>query len=249
MLAQANREHAATEAEAAASRREVAALTEQVSALRRDLGVLQALLDDAETQGAEADVRIEELGGQLNRAIARAAAAERARAELEAAERARLEAEAERLERFQSSFMAGVAEAVGDREGVRVEGDRFVFSSEVLFPPGSAILSPEGREQVRRVTLLLSEIAAGIPPGVDWVLRVDGHTDDRPLSGRGRYRDNWELSQARALAVVRFMTDQLAFPPERLLPAGFGEYRPLDPATTPEARARNRRIELKLTER
>ncbi len=145
--------------------------------------------------------------------------------------------------------MAGLLDIVSDREGVRIEGDRFVFSSEVLFPPGSAILSPGGREQIRNVTMLLSEIAEEIPSAIDWVVRVDGHTDDRPLSGFGRYRDNWELSQARALSVVRFMTDELRFPSDRLLPAGFGEYRPIDPRQTEEARAQNRRIELKLTER
>jgi chemotaxis protein MotB len=111
------------------------------------------------------------------------------------------------------------------------------------------MLSFAGREQILRTTTLLNEIAADIPPGIDWVVRVDGHTDDRPLSGGGRYRDNWELSQARALSVVRYMVDELGFPADRILPAGFGEFRPIDPAPTPEARAQNRRIELKLTER
>jgi chemotaxis protein MotB len=145
--------------------------------------------------------------------------------------------------------MAGLLDVVSDREGIRIDGDRFVLPSEVLFPVGSAVLSQEGRDQIQRITLLLSDIAEEIPPSVDWVVRVDGHTDDRPLSGFGRYRNNWELSQARALSVVQYMTGELGFPPERLVPAGFGEFRPIDPAPTPEARAQNRRIELKLTER
>ena len=128
-------------------------------------------------------------------------------------------------------------------------GDRFVFSSEVLFPAGEAQLSPEGKTQIARVTDMLKQIAAEIPPEIDWIIRVDGHTDSQPLSGQGRYRDNWELSQARALAVVRYMVDDLGFPSNRLVPAGFADTRPVAAGDSPEAMARNRRIELKLTER
>ena len=135
------------------------------------------------------------------------------------------------------------------REGVRIVGDRFVFSSEVLFAPGSADLAPEGREQIARVAEILREISADIPPTIDWILRVDGHTDDVPLSGTGQFRDNWALSQGRALSVVRFLQDDLGFPPFRLAATGFGEYRPVAEGDSPAARAQNRRIELKLTER
>ena len=225
-----------------ARQREVAALNAQVSELRDQLGTLQALLDAAEEADAENEAQIETLGAELNAALAREALEQRRRAELEAAER-------QRLENYQSEFFGRLREVLGDREGVQIVGDRFVFSSEVLFPSGSADLSPAGREQVRRVANLLEEVADEIPDNIDWVIRVDGHTDDVPLSNTAEFADNWELSQARALSVVRFMADDLGFPEWRLAPTGFGDNRPVDPRTTPEARAANRRIELKLTER
>ncbi|NBT31491.1 MAG: peptidoglycan-binding protein, partial [Rhodobacteraceae bacterium] len=131
----------------------------------------------------------------------------------------------------------------------QIVGDRFVFSSEVLFPPGSADLSEAGKAEIAKVAALLRQIAAGVPEGIDWVIRVDGHTDDVPLSGTGRYRDNWELSQGRALSVVRYMVDNEGIPPNRLAANGFGEFQPINTADTDAARAQNRRIELKLTER
>ena len=132
---------------------------------------------------------------------------------------------------------------------MRVVGDRFVFSSEVLFQPGAADLAPEGKAQIARVAETFTELADKIPPQIDWILRVDGHTDNVPLLGTGAFRDNWELSQARALSVVRYMIDELGFPPYRLAATGFGEFRPVAEGDSPEARAANRRIELKLTER
>ena len=135
------------------------------------------------------------------------------------------------------------------RDEIQVVGDRFVFSSEVLFELGSAELSEAGQAQITNVVRILREVSDRIPPDIDWILRVDGHTDNLALSPGADFADNWELSQARALSVVRFMTDQLGFPPERLAATGFGEYRPVSRANTPEARAQNRRIELKLTER
>ena len=132
---------------------------------------------------------------------------------------------------------------------MQVVGDRFVFSSEVLFEPGSADLLPEGMIQIARIADTLRDVAAQIPPQIDWILRVDGHTDNLPLSGGGAFADNWALSQARALSVVRYMQDDLGFPPERMAATGFGEYRPVAPGDSPGARALNRRIELKLTER
>jgi len=249
LLAQAQDELAAAEESSAADRRRVAALTAQLDALRGQLSEVQALLDDAEARDAAADVQIEAMGQRLNAALARVAAEERRRAELEAAERARLEAEAQRLENYQSEFFGRLREILGDQDGVRVVGDRFVFSSEVLFASGSADLSQAGQAEVANVARRLQEVAAIIPPGIDWVIRVDGHTDDVPVSGAGPFADNWELSQARALSVVRFMIDNFGFPPERLAATGFAEFQPVDPRDTPEARARNRRIELKLTER
>ena len=138
---------------------------------------------------------------------------------------------------------------LGEREGVQVVGDRFVFPSEVLFAPGSATLGGEGQAQVARVAQVIREIADDIPPEIDWVLRVDGHTDRVPLGpGRG-FADNWELSQARALSVVKYMIAAQGIPANRLAATGFGEFQPIDPGSSPEALARNRRIELKFTER
>lgn len=229
--------------------RRVALLNEQIGALRGQLGTLQALLDAAEARDAEARVQLENLGGQLNSALAQVAAEQKRRAELEEAERKRLEAENADLAKFRSEFFGELRQVLAGREGVRIVGDRFVFSSEVLFTPGSADLAPEGRSQIAGVVATLQDIAGQIPPGIDWIIRVDGHTDDVPLSGTGEFRDNWELSQARALSVVRYMQDQLGFPPNRLAATGFGEWQPVAPGTSAEARAQNRRIELKLTER
>ena len=236
--------------------RKVALLNEQLAALRGQLQSLQGLLDASAAKDADAKVQIEALGSQLNSALAQVASEQRRRAELEAAERRRLEEEAKALKaetaqlaRYRSEFFGRLSEVLAGREGVRVVGDRFVFSSEVLFQPASADLSPEGMAQIAGVVQSLQDVAAAIPADIDWIIRVDGHTDDTPLSGTGRYRDNWELSQARALAVVRYMIDDLGFPPDRLAAAGFGEFQPVAQGDSPEARAQNRRIELKLTER
>ncbi|WP_171239585.1 peptidoglycan -binding protein [Ruegeria sp. HKCCA5491] len=245
------------------AQREAALLNQQMAALRQQLGGLQALLDDYEERNAAADIQIQSLGQDLNAALARAASEERRRRLLEEAERARLEAEAEALsgqneelvaqaedlQRYRSEFFGRLRDVLGDQEGVRIEGDRFVFSSEVLFDTGSAVLSGEGQLEVAKVASILRTVAAEIPDGLNWVIRVDGHTDNVPLAGTGRYRDNWELSQGRALSVVRYMVDALGIPPERLAANGFGEFQPVNPADTPDARAQNRRIELKLTER
>ncbi|SEO12959.1 chemotaxis protein MotB [Gemmobacter aquatilis] len=237
------------DAQSTEAARRVALLNEQIAALRGQLGSLQALLDAAAAKDAEANVQIENLGGQLNSALAQVASEQRRRAELEEAERKRLEAEKLNLERFRSEFFGQLRQVLAGRDGVRIVGDRFVFSSEVLFTPGAADLAPEGRSQIAGVVATLNDIAGDIPPGIDWIIRVDGHTDDTPLSGTGAFRDNWELSQARALSVVRFMQDELGFPPNRLAATGFGEWQPVAQGTSAEARAQNRRIELKLTER
>jgi len=242
LLATAREELSQQETLTEDSQRQVSALNAQVAQLRQQLSSLQGLLDLADEADVESQARIETLGQQLNAALAREAIEQKRRAELEAAERAR-------LENYQSEFFGRLREVLGDREGIQIVGDRFVFSSEVLFPSGSATLSDAGRAQVDEVASLLNEVSDEIPDNIDWVIRVDGHTDDVPISGTGQFADNWELSQARALSVVRFMADELNFPEWRLAPTGFGEYRPVDPRQTPEARAANRRIELKLTER
>ncbi|MFN6978871.1 MAG: peptidoglycan -binding protein, partial [Gemmobacter sp.] len=231
------------------SARQVALLNQQVAALRTQLATLQGILNAAEAASADAEIQIETLGGQLNAALAQVAAEQRRIAALEAAERQRLEEEARQLERFRSEFFGQLRDVLAGREGVRIVGDRFVFSSEVLFAPGSAELAAEGRAQIARVAEILQEVAADIPPSIDWILRVDGHTDNVPLSGTGAFADNWALSQARALSVVRFLQDDLGFPPFRLAATGFGEHRPVAEGDSAAARAQNRRIELKLTER
>jgi chemotaxis protein MotB len=234
----------------------VALLNEQVAALRTQLSSLQGLLDDAAERDEEAQVQIQALGTQLNTALAQLAAeqsaladSETARAELEAAEAARLAAEAQELERYRSEFFGRLRELLEGREGVRIDGDRFVFSSEVLFDVGSADLAPEGLAQIENVAALLSEVADDIPENIDWIIRVDGHTDDQQIGAGGAFANNWELSQARALSVVLYMSEELGIPPSRLAATGFGEFRPVATNETAQGRAQNRRIELKLTER
>ncbi len=245
--AQAELQTARTQTDEATKQR--ALLNQQVAALRSQLGQLQALLDDYKDRAAADKVQLETLGSDLNAALARAASAERQRRLLEEAERKRLEAEKQDLEKYRSEFFGRLREVLAAQEGVRVVGDRFVFSSEVLFDQGSADLSTEGQGEIAKVADILRGVMDDIPQGIDWVIRVDGHTDNVPLSGFGEFADNWELSQARALSVVRYMVNALGLPPERLSANGFGQYQPVNPANTPEARAQNRRIELKLTER
>ena len=249
LLALAQQKLSEQEALSTEDQRRLALLNEQVAQLNGQLGNLQAVLQSAGDSQREADLKVEDLGKQLNVALLRAADEERKRRALEEEARSKAEEEARDLARYRSEFFGRLSQILEGREGVRVVGDRFVFSSEVLFPAGEATLSTEGKAQIARVTEQLSQISGQIPPEIDWIIRVDGHTDNQPLSGFGRYRDNWELSQARALSVVRYMIDDLGFPQSRLLPAGFADTRPVAEGDSLEARAANRRIELKLTER
>ena len=263
LLAIANEQLSAQEALSAESQRQVALLNEQITELRTQVGNLQSLLNLAEDADIEAKVQIDTLGAQLNTALARVVSEERQRRSLEEAERIRLEAEKARLEqeaerltaeaqdlaRFKSDFFGQLREVLEGQDRVRIEGDRFIFASEVLFEPGRAQLSALGQAEIANIADILRGIADDIPPGIDWVIRVDGHTDNIPVGAGGRYRDNWELSQARALSVVRFMSEDLDIDPRRLAANGFGEFQPINPLDSPEARAQNRRIELKLTER
>jgi chemotaxis protein MotB len=249
LLAQAQRLLAEEQDKSTEAQRAQALLNQQVAALRNQLGQLQALLDDSQEREAAASIQVQSLGSDLNAALARAAAEERRRRQLEEAERLRLEAEAQDLQKYRSEFFGRLRDLLGNQPGVQVVGDRFVFASEVLFPPGSATLSDAGQGEVAKVAQILSAVADDIPQGIDWVIRVDGHTDNVPLSGQGEFADNWELSQARALSVVRYMSGSLGIPPDRLSANGFGEYNPVNTADTEEARAQNRRIELKFTEK
>ena len=263
LLAMANDQLAQEEALSAESQRQVALLNEQITQLRTQVGNLQSLLNLAEEADIEAQVQIETLGSQLNTALARVVSEERQRRALEEAERIRLEAEKTRLEeeaerltaeaanlaRFKSNFFGELREILEGQDRIRIEGDRFIFASEVLFEPGSATLASAGEAEIANIADILRSIADDIPAGIDWVIRVDGHTDNIPVGSNSRFADNWELSQARALSVVRFMSEDLGIDPRRLAANGFGEFQPLNPLDSPEARAQNRRIELKLTER
>ncbi len=249
LLALANDALTQEQALSAESQRQVALLNEQVSALRGELERLQGLLNLANDEDATANVQIETLTQDLNTAMARALLAERRARVLEEAELERLAAEAVELERYRSDFLGLLRVVLEDVEGVRIEGDRFVFSSEVLFEQGAAELSDEGQREIAKVAGILRDVAGDIPEGIDWVIRVDGHTDNVPLSGQGQFANNWELSQARALSVVLYMVNFLGIPPERLAANGFGQYQPINPGNSDAARAQNRRIELKLTER
>ncbi|RJE79989.1 peptidoglycan -binding protein [Paracoccus sp. JM45] len=249
LLAAARQELGEQENLADDGQRRVALLNEQVAQLTAQLGSLQALLQTAGQDQADAELQVADLGQQLNAALVRAAEETRRRLALEEEARQSAEAEAQDLARYRSEFFGRLSQILSGRDGIQVVGDRFVFQSEVLFATGEATLSPAGRDQIAGVAQLLTEISDEIPDEIDWIIRVDGHTDNLPLSGTGRYRDNWELSQGRALAVVRYLTDSLGFPANRLAPTGFADTRPIAPQDTPEDRALNRRIELKLTER
>ena len=249
LLAIANDALTQEQALSAESQRQVSLLNEQVAALRGEMEQLQGLLNLANDEDVTANVQIETLTQDLNTAMARALLAERRAGVLEEAELERLAAEAVELERYRSDFLGLLREVLEGVDGVRIEGDRFVFSSEVLFEQGAAELSNEGQREIAKVAGILRDVAGDIPEGIDWVIRVDGHTDNVPLSGTGQFANNWELSQARALSVVLYMVNFLGIPPERLAANGFGQYQPINPDDTDVARAQNRRIELKLTER
>ena len=243
--------------------RQAAALNQQVATLRQQLAKVSDLLEISEEKDIESQAQLQNLGNRLNAALARAASEQRRRLKLEEAERQRLEAEklkleaerdllarqAEDLAKYQSEFFGSLRILLADQVGVRIVGDRFVFSSEVLFAPGAAELSRLGQSEIVKVGSILNKIMSEIPQNIDWIIRVDGHTDDQPLSGTGEFKDNWELSQARALSVVKFMISQLNIPADRLAANGFAEFQPVNTANTAQARSQNRRIELKLTER
>ena len=239
------------------AQRKLALLNTQTSQLRNQLNELQGLLDESKEADTKAQIQLKSLGTDLNLALARVAAEQRKVAaeqkkiaELEAKEKLRFAEEAKDLRKFRSQFFGELRKVMEGQEGVRIVGDRFVFSSEVLFSVGSANLGSLGKTEINKVAKIINQIAGEIPDGIDWILRVDGHTDRIHFSGFGKdYKDNWELSQARALSVVRYLMDDLKIPANRLAANGFGEFQPIDDRDTPEAYKTNRRIELKFTER
>ena len=206
---------------------QVELLNQQIAALRKQIAALEDALGASETRDRESNTKIADLGRRLNVALAQ---------------------RVQELNRYRSDFFGRLREILSDRENIRIVGDRFVFQSEVLFASGAEEINDAGQVEMKKLADAIIELQKEIPPEINWVLRVDGHTDNKPLSGTGRYRDNWELSSARSTSVVKFLIAN-GVPANRLVAAGFGEFQPLDEADTDEARKKNRRIELKLTER
>ena len=201
-------------------------LNQQLAALRLQLAALQEALDASEAKDRESQVKIADLGQRLNVALAK---------------------KVQELARYRSDFFGKLREVLGSRADFQVVGDRFVFPADVLFNSGSADLKPEATPQIDKLDDALKQLETQIPPDIAWVLRIDGHTDIKPITNVN-FPSNWELSAARAISVVRYLIDH-GIPANRLVAAGFGEFQPLDPGDSDEALAKNRRIELKLTER
>jgi chemotaxis protein MotB len=205
---------------------QIALLNQQVDQLKAQLTTVANALDLAQSQGHEKDTKIADLGQRLNVALA---------------------AKVEELQQYRSDFFGKLRAVLANRPGIRIVGDRFVFQNEVLFPLGSAELTPAGQNEITALAVTIKDIAAEIPKGTQWILRVDGHTDRQPIKG-GQFTSNWELSSARAITVVKLLIAD-GVPAENLAATAFGDNQPLDSADTPEAYAKNRRIELRLTDR
>jgi chemotaxis protein MotB len=205
---------------------QVEVLNQQIAQLRRQLAALEQALEASESKDKDAQARIADLGQRLNVALAQ---------------------RVQELSRYRSDFFGRLRAILGNRPDIRIVGDRFVFQSEVFFDTGQAVLRPEGRAELDKLGTALTELERMIPGEIAWVLRVDGHTDIRPIAG-ATFRNNWDLSAARAISVVQYLIGK-GVSPQHLVAAGFGEFQPIDPERTEEAFSRNRRIELKLTER
>ena len=205
---------------------QIEVLNQQISALRRQLAALEEALEASEKRDKELQGRIADLGQRLNVALAQ---------------------RVQELSRYRSEFFGRLRAILGNRPDIRIVGDRFVFQSEVFFDTGQALLLPEGRAELDKLATALIDLDKQIPSEIAWVLRVDGHTDARPINSP-LFKSNWELSSARAISVVQYLVF-LGVPAQRLVAAGFAEFQPLDTAPNEEAYKRNRRIELKLTER
>jgi chemotaxis protein MotB len=205
---------------------QVELLNQQIAALRRQLAALEDALNASEQHDKESQAKIADLGQRLNVALAQ---------------------RVQELSRYRSDFFGRLREILGNRPDIRIVGDRFVFQSEIFFDTGQAVLRPEGKEELDKLGDALLDLEKQIPSEIAWVLRVDGHTDVRPISS-SQFPSNWSLSAARAISVVQFLIGK-GVSPQHLVAAGFGEFQPLDPGQSEEAYRRNRRIELKLTER
>jgi chemotaxis protein MotB len=201
-------------------------LNQQIAALRHQLAAIEDALAASENRDRESQAKIADLGSRLNVALAQ---------------------KVQELARYRSDFFGRLREILGDRPGIRVVGDRFVFQSEVLFDTGQAALNPAGKDELDKLASALSELEREIPPEIPWVMRVDGHTDKRPIQS-AQFHSNWDLSSARAIAVVQYLISK-GISPQRLAATGFGEFQPLDQGDSEDAYRRNRRIELKITEK
>lgn len=211
---------------AARALQQIEILNQQILALRRQMAALEDALNISEKRDKESQAKIADLGRRLNVALAQ---------------------RVQELSRYRSEFFGRLREILGNRPDIRVVGDRFVFQSEVFFDRGSATPRPEALSALDQLANAILELEKQIPPDINWALRVDGHTDSRPIS-TPQFPSNWELSAARAIAVVQYLISK-GVQPQHLIAAGFGEYQPLDATNTEDALSRNRRIELKLTER
>jgi chemotaxis protein MotB len=209
-----------------AARAQVELLTAQIAALKDQLAKVAAALDMSNSTVKNQQDQIVELGKKLNLALAN---------------------KVEELARYRSEFFGKLSQILGNRPDIRIVGDRFVFQAEVLFPPGKAELAPDAKKQLDPVFDALKDIAAQIPPDINWVLQINGHTDHRPIHN-DQFESNWELSTERAIAVVRYAIDR-GIPADHLSAAGFADNQPIDSGTSDDAYKKNRRIELKLTER
>jgi chemotaxis protein MotB len=205
---------------------QVELLNQQIAALRRQIAALEGTLDSSEKRDRDSQARIADLGQRLNVALAQ---------------------RVQELSRYRSDFFGGLRKVLGNREDIQVVGDRFVFQAEVLFDSGSAEINPLGLPQIDKLATALLELEKQIPADINWVMRVDGHTDIRPIA-TASFASNWELSSARAISVVKYLIGR-GVPANRLVAAGFGEYQPLVGGAADADLRRNRRIELKLTEK
>ncbi|BBO68825.1 flagellar motor protein MotB [Desulfosarcina alkanivorans] len=210
----------------ASARAQIARLNQSVAALKARLEKISRALDLARSESAGKDTEIKDLGKRLNLALAR---------------------RINTLESYRSEFFGRLRTVLGDNPLIRIEGDRFVFQAELLFSSGSAALGEAGTRHLTQLAATLNDLAGRIPPEIDWILRIDGHTDRVPVTS-GRFPSNWELSTSRAVSVVRFLSTQ-GIPESHMAAAGFSKFHPLDPADTPAAYRKNRRIEIKLTAR
>jgi chemotaxis protein MotB len=205
---------------------QISLLNQQLAALRRQIGALEAALEASEKRDKESQTKISDLGSRLNIALAQ---------------------RVQELNRYRSDFFGRLREILGNRPEIRIVGDRFVFQSEVFFDPGSAELKEGATPELDKLASALLELIGKIPKDIPWVLRVDGHTDVRPIAN-ARFPSNWELSASRAISVVKYLITR-GISADRVVAAGFGEFQPIDPANNDDAFRRNRRIELKITER